>query len=225
MKQIMFCLCLLLTVGCPKANAVKKITINVIPEAANIYIDGQLGGTGSYQAKFGSRTDFYVVKIEAPGYITRTYRLLKNNPKSTVLYTLPEDEAFAASMGSDDGMSMANQWMDITCRDDFSEDVVWKRLMNVCTSYFDQMEVRDKTAGWIKSAWKVSRFKFQDVRTRLEIKMNFTDEDVLGYRARITVQIKEKECNSENCYKSYERVLRIFEPMIQELQTSVGGGE
>ena len=142
-----------------------------------------------------------------------------------MLYTLPEDEAFAASMGSDDGMSMANRWIDVTCRDDLSEDVVWKRLMNVCTSYFDNIEVRDKTAGWIKSAWRVSRFKFQDVRTRLEIKMNFTDEDVLAYRARIIVQIKENDCNSENCYKPYERVLRTFEPMIQELQTSVGGGE
>lgn len=33
---------------------------------------------------------------------------------------------------------------------DMSEDVVWKRLISVCTNYFDNIEVRDKTAGWIK---------------------------------------------------------------------------
>ena len=67
--------------------AAKKMTINVIPETAKIFIDGQLVNTGTYQVKFDKNTDFYVVKVEAPGYITRTYRLLKSDPKSTVLYT------------------------------------------------------------------------------------------------------------------------------------------
>lgn len=60
----------------------KKIKINVIPETAKIYIDGQLVGEGTYQVKFEKGVDFYVVKAEAPGYITRTYRLLKSNPKT-----------------------------------------------------------------------------------------------------------------------------------------------
>lgn len=100
----------------------KKMTINVIPETAKIYIDGQLVNTGSYQVKFDKNTDFYVVKVESPGYITRTYRLLKSDPKSTVLYTLPEDEAMLASIGSDDGIDMANKWFDVTCRKGLSED-------------------------------------------------------------------------------------------------------
>jgi len=211
--------------GIVQIQAAKKITINVIPETANIYIDGQMVGTGQYQVKFDRNTDFYVVKIEAPGYITRNYRLLKSNPKSTVLYTLPEDEAMMASTGSEDGMELANKWQDIRCRQGLSEDVVWKRLMSVCTSYFDNIEVRDKSAGWIKTSWRVTKFKYQTVRTRLEIRMSFTDEDVISYRARISVQIKDNDCRGEQCYKNYDRVLRAFEPMIQELQTTVGGGE
>lgn len=108
------------------------------------------------------------------GYITRTYRLLKSDPKSTVLYTLPEDEAMMASIGSDDGVDIANKWFDVTCRKGLTEDQIWKRLMSVCTNYFDNIEVRDKSAGWIKSSWRLSKFKYQTVRTRIEIRMSFT---------------------------------------------------
>ncbi|MDE5784197.1 MAG: hypothetical protein K2H97_07780 [Prevotella sp.] len=219
-----FMSCLFLTFGCLTSTA-KKITINVIPETANIYIDGQMVGTGSYQVKFGSKSDFFVVKVEAPGYITRTYRLLKSNPKSTILYTLPEDEAMLASVGSDDGVDMANRWFEVKCKKGLSDDLIWKRLMSVCTNYFDNIEVRDKAAGWIKSSWRLSTFKYQTVRTRLEVRMSFTDEDVVSYRVRVAVQIKDNDCHGENCFKTYDRVLRTFEPMIQELQTSVGGGE
>lgn len=225
MKRAILYTLLSLVLGIFGAQAAKKITINVIPETANIHIDGQMVGAGQYQVKFDRNSDFFVVKVEAPGYITRTYRLLKSNPKSTVLYTLPEDEALLASTGSEDGMELANKWQDIRCRGGLSEDVVWKRLMSVCTNYFDNIEVRDKAAGWIKTSWRITKFRYQTVRTRLEVRMNFTDDKVISYKARLTVQIKDNDCNGENCYKTYDRVLRTFEPMIQELQTTVGGGE
>lgn len=211
--------------GCAISAAAKKITINVIPETAQIYIDGQMVGTGSYQVKFNKDTDFYVVKVEAPGYITKTYRLLKSNPSATVLYKLPEDEAMLGSIGGDDGVDLANKWFDVTCRKGLTEDLIWKRMMSVCTNYFDNIEVRDKSAGWIKTSWRLSKYKYQTVRTRMEVRMTFTDEDVVSYRVRISVQIKDNDCRSENCYKTYDRVPRHFEPMIQELQTTVGGGE
>ncbi len=225
MKQVITLLFLVISFGIFNVSAAKKITINVIPETANIYVDGQMVGTGRYQVKFDKNTDFYVIKLEAPGYITRTYRLLKDNPKSTILYQLPEDEALAASTGSEDGIEMANKWHEIICRKGMSEATVWKRLMSVCTNYFDNIEVRDKTAGWIKTSWRVTKFKYQTVRTRLEIRMSFLDDDVLSYKVRISSQIKDKDCNTEQCYKNFDRVLRTFEPMIQELQTTVGGGE
>ena len=225
MKRAILFSVLCLILGLVEAQAAKKITINVIPETANIFVDGQLVATGKYQVKFDRHTDFFIVKVEAPGYITRTYRLLKSNPKSTVLYTLPTDDAMYASTGGEDGMELANKWQDIRCKQGLSEDVVWKRLMSVCTNYFDNIEVRDKSAGWIKTAWRVSKFKYQTVRTRLEVRMNFTDDDVISYKARLIVQIKDNDCRGENCYQAYDRVLRTFDPMIQELQTTVGGGE
>lgn len=225
MRKTMTLLSLLAAMLLVEVSAAKKITINVIPETAKIYVDGQMVGTGNYQVKFDRNTDFYVIKVENEGYDTRTYRLRKDNPKNTVLYVLPEDEAYLASAGNEDGMDLANRWFDVTCRKGMSEDTVWKRLMSVCTSYFDNIEVRDKTAGWIKSQWKITRFRNKTVRTRMEVRMSFTDEDNLSYRVRLNVQIKENDCGGQNCYKNYDRVLRNFEPLIQELQTVVGGGE
>lgn len=225
MRNIIVCLGMLVASLFFNASAAKKITINVLPETAKIYVDGQMVGTGSYQVKFNKNTDFFIIKVEEVGYLTRTYRLLKSNPKNTVLYTLPEDEAYAASAGGEDGLDMANRWFDVTCRKGLTEDKIWKRLMSVTTNYFDNVEVRDKTAGWIKSSWRLSKFRNQTVRTRMEVRMSFVDEDQISYRVRISVQIKDNDCRGENCYKNYDRVLRTFEPLVQELQTSVGGGE
>lgn len=207
------------------AEAAKKITIKTVPEFATITIDGQEVGTGTYQVKFDKHNEFYIVSVSAPGYITRKYRLLKSNPQNTVVYTLPESEAFAASSSGEDTGLEPNTWMDITCRQGLTEDLIWKRLMNVVTSYFDNVEVRDKSAGWIKTGWALSKFKHETVRTRLEVRMSFTDEQVVSYRARIITEIKENDCKGSNCYTRYERTMRRFDPMIQELQTTVGGGE
>lgn len=225
MRKILLLLCAIVGALTFTSEAAKKIKINVIPETAKIYIDGQLVGEGTYQVKFEKGVDFYVVKAEAPGYITRTYRLLKSNPKNTVLYVLPEDDAFNSSIGSEDGNDIANRWFEVTCRKDMSEDVVWKRLISVCTNYFDNIEVRDKTAGWIKTQWHTDPLRNTTVRTRLEVRMQFKDEDVLAYSVRISVEKKDNDCRGRDCFKPYDRLLRKYEPLVQELQTSVGGGE
>lgn len=217
-------LMLLLGIGCLNADAAKKITISTIPENAEIRIDGAMVGTGSYQVKFDKNTDFYLVTVSAPGYIEKRFRVLKTNPKASVLFQLPKDEALEASVSSEDG-AMANTWMDVRCKPGLSYDLIWKRLMSVATSYFDNIQVRDKAAGWIKTNWKTTKFTDQVVRTRLEVRMSFTDDERITFKARVVSEIKDSDCQSENCFKTYDRVLRKYEPMIQELQTSVGGGE
>lgn len=221
--RLLMALLLLMSTNCLFAK--KKITIKTIPENAEIAVDGNAVGQGSFTLKFDKDNSMYVVSVSAPGYITKTYRVLESDPRKSILYKLPEDEAMKASFSSEDGSALANTWMDITCRKGLKEDIIWKRLMNVSTNYFDNISVRDKAAGWIKTNWKIKRFPNQVVRTRLEVRMSFTDEDVISYRARISCQIKDSDCPDDNCYTTWDRVLNQFEPLIQELQTTVGGGE
>lgn len=226
LKKVMLMMMVALLLPVSYAWGAKKITIKTVPENAAIFIDGQEVGEGSYTVKFDKENEFYMVKAKAPGYVEKRIRVSKMNPKNTIMLRLPEDEAFKASTGSADGEDLGNAWMDITCRKGLTEDQVWKRLMSVATRYFSNIEVRDKTAGWIKTRWKVTKFTNQWVRTRLEVRIQFIDDETLAFRARIQSEIKnDLDCDGPDCYEAYDRVLKIYEPMIEELQTSVGGGE
>lgn len=200
-------------------------TIVVTPDNAKIFINSQEVGSGTYTYKFDKKTDFIVLKFEAPGYITYRVNLFKDNPQQTVSYTLVEDEAYAQSVGSSDGVDIANKWMNITCKKGMTEDKVWRRLMSVAIDNFENLEVRDKTAGWIKTAWKETKFSCGlSVRTRLEarIMVGGEDDDEMSYKIRISSEIKDSDCLGEQCYAKYSRVLRKFYDVLNDLQNSLG---
>lgn len=224
MKTILLKLPLLalLAVGMP-ANAQKK-TIHVLPQEAKIFVDGNEVGNGSYTVKFNRNVDFFMLKFEHPGYITRNVKLMKSNPNKTVSYTLAEDEAMMGSVGMEsDGADVANRWFDVTCREGLTDDIVWKRLMNIAVSNFEDVEVRDKAAGWVKTGWRSSTFTHQVVRTRMEVRLSFTEENTLSYRVRITSEIKDRDCVGNQCFMKYNRVLKQYESVVQDLLTTVGG--
>ncbi|MBR0064460.1 MAG: hypothetical protein IJQ06_02565 [Paludibacteraceae bacterium] len=225
MKRILF---LVLAVASSVALSAKKNvkTIHVTPENAKIFVNGQEVGNGTYVYKFDRHTDFIILRFEAPGYITRkNIRLLKDNPKETIAYTLYEDEAFKQSVGSSDGVDIANKWMTITCKKGMTEDKVWRRLMSVAVDNFENVEVRDKAAGWIKTAWKDTNFESgQTVRTRLEVRVMVggDDEDELSYKIRVSSEIKDSDCFGDECYEKYPRVLRKFYDVLNDMQNSLG---
>lgn len=212
----------LMLIASQSAFAHRK-TIHVVPETAKIFYNGHEVGNGSYEVKFSRNEDFVNLKFEAPGYIPRTVKLFKNNPKKTISYELFVDEAEMNSMGAGDGVDLANKFFTITVKKGMTEDEVWKRLMNIAVTNFENVEVRDKAAGWIRTAWINSTFLYQIVRTRLEIQLQFTGENELAYRVRISSEIADKDCGTNNqCFTKYDRILKKYEQVISELQTSLG---
>ena len=201
----------------------QKKTVHVIPETAKIFYNGHEVGNGSYEVKFGKHDDFVMLKFEAPGYMTKTVKLFKNNPKKTVSYELFVDEAAQSSVGAGDGVDLANKFFSVTVKKGMTEDVVWKRLMNIAVTNFENVEVRDQSAGWIRTGWARTFFLFQIVRTRLEIQLQFTGENELSYRVRISSEIADKDCGTnDQCFTKYDRILKKYEQVISELQTSLG---
>lgn len=203
------------------AFAGKKKTIVVEPETAKIFVNGSEVGSGSYTLDFDRKTDFYMLRFEAPGYLDRTVKLYKNNPQNTISYRLYENEAEKNSIGGESG-DLANRWFDVTCREDMTEEIIWKRLMNIAVNNFEDIEVRDKDAGWIKTGWVVTNFPHQAVRTRLEVRISFTDDERISYRVRLDSQIKDSDCRGNNCYVKYDRLLSKYADVVQQLTTSVG---
>lgn len=209
-------------IGAISAHAQKK-TIIVQPETAKIFVNGSEVGTGTYMLKFNRNTDFFMLRFEAPGYLDRSVKLFKDNPNKTISYSLVVDEAERNSVGSDSETGeIVNKWFDVTCREGLTEDVVWKRLMNIAVNNFDEIEVRDKDAGWIRTAWVITKFPEQVVRTRLEIRMSFMGEGKMSYRVRLESQIKDRDCSGNNCFVKYDRVLKKYVDVIQQLTTTVG---
>lgn len=220
-----FCVVVLLAAVALTGFAAKKITIHTIPENATISIDGAEVGNGTYTVKFEKKVDFYMVKVSAAGYLTKSFKLLKSNPNNSVLYKLSPDEAMQSSRGGEDaGLGMANRWFDIVCGEGVSENEIWKRLIQVSLNYFDNIEIRDKDAGWIRTGWKSTAFTEQVVRTQMEVRVSFNSGEATSYRVKITSEIKDKNCAGVQCYAKYDRVLNSFTPLIEELQTSVAKG-
>lgn len=221
-------LCIVLLTACISltGSAAKKITIHTQPENATISIDGAEVGNGTYTVKFERKVDFYMVKVSAPGYLTKSFKLLKSNPNNSVLYKLSPDEAMQSSRGGEDaGLDMANRWFDIVCGKGVSEDEIWKRLINVSLNYFDNIEIRDKDAGWIRTGWKTTTFSEQVVRTQMEVRVSFNNGDATSYRVKITSEIRDKNQPGAQSYTKYDRVLNSFTPLIEELQTSIAKGQ
>lgn len=209
-----------------EGNAQTK-TIHVIPDDAKIYVNGQEVGSGTYVIKFTHRDDFVQLKFEAPGYKTMSgVRLMKNNPQKTLSYRLVQDEALLNSVGVGEGMDLANKFFTVTCKKGLTEDLIWKRLMNIAINNFENMEIRDKEAGWIRTAWAQAQFaNGQVVRTRLEVRLQSLGEKDQSYRVKLSSEIADRnDCPSlkEDCFQKYDRVLKKFEQVINELQTTVG---
>lgn len=203
----------------------KKKTVLVIPEKAKIFLNGAEVGNGSYVVDFRRGMDFVILKFEMPGYITKTVRLFKDNPKNTVSYTLTEDEAMLNSVGAEDGVDYANRYFSVTVKKDMNEDETWKRLVSIAINNFENVEIRDKSAGWIRSGWVVRKFPLseQAVRTRMEIKIQFVGDDEVSYRVRLQSQIADMDCGySDQCFHTYDRLLKHYTEVISELQTTLG---
>lgn len=203
----------------------KKKTVHVIPENAKIYLNGAEVGNGTYEIDFKRKMDFVILKFEAPGYVERTVRLYKDNPKNVISYTLTEDEAYANSQGDENGVSYANNYFSVTAKQGMTEDEVWKRLMNIATNNFENVEIRDKSAGWIRTAWSIRKFKNsgQAVRTRLEIKLQFTGDNEISFRVKLQSQKADMDCGySDQCFHDYDRLLKKYNSVISELQTTLG---
>ena len=137
------------------------------------------------------------------------------------MYRLDFDEATANSIGGDVAL-IANRWTTITVRGDMDEDMVWRRLMTTVQRHFEDIEVRDRAAGVIRTNWVTRQFNQETVRTRLEIRPDFSQER-LAYEVRLTSEIRANWGGSES-WRRWDRVLRRYENTISEIQTAVAGG-
>ena len=208
-------------------------TIHVTPDKAKIYVDGSEVGNGTYKIKFNNKTDFYILKFECPGYITKQVKLMKNNPNKTIEYKMSKDEFFLNSVGpsgnaaGEEAIDVANKWFEVTARGGMTEDKIWKRLMSIASSNFENVEIRDKAAGWIRTAWVKKPYTTNDgtvmARTRMEIKINTDNDEEISYKVKISSEVNydADNCTEEDCFEKSDRILKKYVDVINELQNKL----
>ncbi len=192
-------------------------TINVVPDRAKIIMNGAEVGQGSYVLSMGKQ-DYVMLRLTAPGYVDRVVRVYKADKRNSLTFTLEEDESFTASEASSD---LANKNMTVNVREGMSSDEVWKRLIMTISDLFPNLEISDKSAGWIRSSWEVQRFAYVTVRTRIEVKERM-GQDNLCYRVRLQSEIASNECGtSDECFKAWDRVLKRYNSSVMDLINSL----
>lgn len=208
------CLCILM----PNEVEARKVKVVTKPEFAKIHVDGNYVGDGVYFLNFTRKDEFFNVKVEAPGYVEKTLRIYRYDKRKSIPIDLREDESIEASVESE----LANKYFTINVRDDVDETMAWKLLTQVMLNYFDEMKTSDKASGFMNTAWEVDKFPESDVKIRTRVQIKEITNEGLAYQVRISTEKAPLDSPGEHGYKPWERVLKRYEPLINELQQRIG---
>ena len=188
------------------------------PETAKIYIDGNYVGDGMYPLKFQG-TDFFNVKVEAPGYVTKQLRVYKADSRKVISVDLRKDDSLEGSVATE----LANKYFTIQCRDGLDEATAWKVLSSVLLNYFDEVKTADKSSGFMNTAWTTQTFPMAEVKVRTMVQIKQVINEGLAYQIKISSEFAPIDTYGEQGYRQWSRVLKKYEPLINEMQQRLGG--
>ncbi|MCR5036515.1 MAG: hypothetical protein K6A73_04245 [Bacteroidales bacterium] len=195
----------------------REYIIKTQPEDAIIEKNGNPVGTGTYKVSL-KRNEYDVIEVRKEGYFSSTVSIDGTDDEPGVYtVTLVEDDSWTASAPASD---IANKNIRFRATADKTDDEIWYTLIRYASDYFGDFTVNDKGAGWAKSTWVTKTFSKIKVRSRLEIKRNPGDkrEFTLYLSSEYTTK---KDCNDDECYKPWDRVLKTYVELPSALTTAV----
>ena len=141
-------------------------------------------------------------------------KVFKADKRNSLTFKLEEDDSYAASEVSSD---LANKSMTVVVKKGMSADDVWKRIIYYTTDLFPNMEISDKSAGWVRSAWELQSFAYATIRTKIEIK-EVPGMDDLTYRVTLKSEYAWKSCGlNDQCFKQWDRILKRYKQSVEDL--------
>ena len=194
----------------------------IASSSARIFVDGKYVTSGSTILKIGqdSRVN---VQVKEPGYLMEERNYMYNGlielPKEDHIQ-LSKDEAFHSSFNTD----FANTAFSLYPARKESE--TWRILSQIITSYFDVLEVMDLNTGYMRTAWVSKNFNSGTVRTRAIIKMGGSAP--LSYKIKLVSEFSDipgASIKEDENFQEWDRILRVYEPMVSELQSRLKKGD
>ncbi len=195
----------------------KKVQLSASENDAEIYIDGKLMGKGQAEVLILNNS-CVTVKIEKIGFLDETISFCNKKhsatPPKTYYVEMTRDDAYDASIQTD----IAN--IDIELKTTKNEKDAWKLISMIITSYFDVIEVTDRETGYLRTSWVIQSFKQNTIRTRMIVKLG--DTDPLTYKVKLVSEESRKagtSVKSDELYREWDRVLRKYSSVFDELQS------
>ncbi len=197
----------------------EKVQLSTSETDAEIYIDGKLMGKGNAEVVILSNS-CVTVHVEKVGFLRETITFCNKKhsakPPKTYYVEMTRDDAYDASVQTD----IAN--IDIELKTSMSEEDAWKLISMIVTSYFDVIEVTDRETGYLRTSWVVQTFQQNTIRTRMIVKLG--DTDPLTYKIKLVSEESRHpgtSVKSDELYREWDRVLRKYSGVIDELQSRV----
>ena len=194
----------------------KTIIFSTSETDAKIFIDGKLMGNGQAEVVVLSNS-CVTVRAEKIGFLDETITFCNKKgsakpPKSYYL-KMRRDDAYDASVQTD----IAN--IDIEIKTSLDELDAWKLMAQIITSYFDVIEVTDRETGYLRTSWVVQTFQQNTIRSRVIVKLG--NSDPLVYKVKLVSEesrVPGTSVKSDELYREWDRVLRKFENIVEELR-------
>ncbi len=196
----------------------KKIVILSTSEPdAKIYIDGKLMGNGQAEVVVLNNS-CVTVRAEKVGYLTETITFCNKKesakPPKSYYVEMRRDDAYDASVQTD----IAN--IDIEIKTSLEEIDAWKLISQIITSHFDVIEVTDRETGYLRTSWVIQSFNQNTIRSRVIIKLG--NSNPLAYKVKLVSEESRHagtSVKSDELYREWDRVLRKYENIIEEMHT------
>jgi len=220
MNRLLFSIITVITcMTCPQLAMAGKVTVTTSPQNARIYVNGILKGTGKIQVII-PRNECITVEVRLEGFVQeiKTYCNKRHEPITKNEYIqLQVDESIASSTPSD----FLNNEILINVKGTKTREDAWQQIVSTVVSRFEELELNDARAGYLRTSWMGSSFKNNTVRIRIIIRQ--TSEDPLAYKIKFASEDSGKQGtqvnNVDGLYKPFNRMLKKYDGFIEELMT------
>jgi len=169
----------------------KKFTFDTEPVTqGRVFVDDQFVGVAPVTVDlkvFSGRV--MKARAEKEGALGLWPAEFTKDQKQTVMIRLEEDEALKQTVISE----VANRWQTIDPTatggpgKNIDEGEAWKKIVSIVTDNFREIEQLDRASFYLRSAWKVRRFTYSVIRSRLIIKRGVTTQ--LTFKVELESQI------------------------------------
>jgi hypothetical protein len=169
----------------------KKFTLDTEPvKQGRVFVNDQFVGVAPVTVDLKiSKHNVMKARAEKESAVGLWITEFSKDQNGTVMVRLEEDEAIKQTVISD----IANKWQTIDPTatggpgKNVEEGEAWKKIVSIVTDNFREIEQLDRSSFYLRSAWKVRRFTYSVIRTRLIIKRGVTSQ--LTFKVELESQI------------------------------------